>query len=126
MKEYNEERQNILNPFAPNRELPNSPFPSLIAKKPKTTPTKRNHTETRCDIKKLRKIDKRCFQCQRFLKARAVETMPQNSALTKPAAVAIPLLQAATLGTYTQPVTETAPTQPVETTSEQPPKFCAL
>ena len=40
MKEYTEERQNILNPFASNREFTNRPVPSPFAKKPKTTQPK--------------------------------------------------------------------------------------
>ena len=75
--------------------------------------------ESRCDIKKCRKGDKRCFQYQRFLQVQAAETTSQNLTLTHPALVAIPILQAPTIGTYAQPVSATIPTQPVATTSEQ-------
>ena len=62
MKEYIEERQNILNPLVPNKEFHNRPVPSLFTKNPKTTPTKRHHIESRSDIKKPKKGDKRCIQ----------------------------------------------------------------
>ena len=59
MKEYIEERNNILNPFASNREFPNRAVPLPFAKEnPQTTKTKRRCMERRCDIKKLRKGDK--------------------------------------------------------------------
>ena len=61
VREYKEERQNIFNPFVTNREFPNKPDPSAFIKKPKTISTKRNHMETRHDIKKLRKGDKSHF-----------------------------------------------------------------
>ena len=46
--------------------------------------------------------------------------MSQNPTPTQPALVAIPILQAATIGTYALPVTLPVPTQLVATTSEQP------
>ena len=53
--------------------------------------------------------------------AKTVETMPQNPALTQPAVVAVPIQQAATTFTYTQPITipATGSTQPVVTVSAQ-------
>ena len=129
IKEYREDRQNIFNQHVPNRQFPNRPMPSPFTKKPKTTPIKRCHMESRDDIRKPRKGNKRCFQHQGFLQAKVVETAPQNFTLNKPALVAIPILQTPTIGTYAQPVTVTAPTQPVATTSgqpQQPQKFCAL
>ena len=59
MKEYIEEHQNIMKTFSTNREYPNRPGPSPLAKKPKTTPTKRRCMETRQDIKKLCKPRKK-------------------------------------------------------------------
>ena len=40
MNEYMEERQNILNPFAPNREFPNRPVPLPFAKSPNSSQPK--------------------------------------------------------------------------------------
>ena len=85
--------------------------------------------EIRCDIKKLGKGDRRCFQYQGFHQDKTVKTVPQNPTLTQPALVAIPILQVLSIGTYAQPVAAIVPTQPVTTTSEQSqqfPKFCAL
>ena len=89
------------------------------------------------DIKKLckpRKADKahsQMFQYNGLAQAKTVETMSQNSTLTQPTAVALPIQQVATTGTYTQPITisATVPTQPVVTIAGQPqqfPTFCAL
>ena len=126
MKNYIEERQNILNPCAPNKEFPNRLVPSPFAKRPKNTPTKRSHTESRCDIKKPRKGDKRCFQYQGSIQTRVEETVPQNPILTQPA---VPILQVSTIGPYTDPVTATVPTQPATAIAKQPQQsqnFCAL
>ena len=52
--------------------------------------------------------------------------MPQTPVLTQPA---VPELQAPTVGTYAEPVTAAAPTQPATTMSKQPKQsqnFCAL
>ena len=54
-----------------------------------------------------------------FLQAKAVETVPQNLTLIQPVLLAIPILQAPTIGTQAQPVTAMVPTEPVATTSEQ-------
>ena len=137
MKDYIDECKNSINPFATNREYPNRLSPSPFAKKPKTTPTKRGHTETKFNIKKLckpRTVDRRCterFQYNGLAQGKTAETMHQNSTLVQPAVVAIPIQQAATTVTYAQPVLipATVPTQPVVTTSGQPQKvqqFCAL
>ena len=103
MKDYTEECQAFINPFAVNRENPNRPNPSPFAKKPKTIPTKRSHMETKCDIKKLckpRKAHKghsKMCQYNEFVQAKTVETMPQNPAVIQPVQlVAIPIQQAAT------------------------------
>ena len=104
-------------------------MPSPFAKELKITPTKRHHTESRCNIRKPRKGDNRGFQHQRFLQARAAETVPQTFTCTQPAFVAIPILQTPTIGTYTQPITAPVAVQPVATTSgqhQQPQKCCAL
>ena len=76
--------------------------------------------ENRCDIKKSRNGDKRCFWYQGFLKARAAEKVAQNPI---PELVAIPILQAPTISTYVQPATATEPTQPVTTMPKQPKQF---
>ena len=120
MKEYIEERQNILNLFVPYREFPNRPVPSPFMKKSKTTPSKRSCMESRCDIKKLSKGDKRCFQYQGFLQDKAAEIIPQNVRLTQPVVVTISKVQEPIIGTYVQPVTATAPTQTMVTISRQP------
>ena len=59
MKDYIEEHQSIINPFATNREYPNRPSPSSFAKKPKSTPITRRYMETKCNIKKLYKARQR-------------------------------------------------------------------
>ena len=126
MKDYIEERQTILNPFPPNKEFPNRPVPSPFIKRSKSTPTKRSHTESRHDIKKPGKGNKRCFQYHGSINVRAAETVPQIPVLIQPA---VPIFQAPTEGIYAQPVTATAPTQPM-TTIPRPPHLsqncCAL
>ena len=138
MKDYIKEYQNIIYPFAADREYPTRPNPPPFVKKPKVTPTKRSHIETKHDLKKQhkpRKVGKghtEMFQYNGFAQAKTAETMPQNPTVTKSNALeAIPIQQTATKVTHAQPVTipVMAPTKPVVTTSGQPqqfPKFCAL
>ena len=90
--------------------------------------------ETKHNIEQMyksRKVDKGCsemLQYHRLAQAKTVETVPQNPTLTQPTSIAIPIQQAATTVTYTQPVTipMTVPTQPVVTASGQPQQFQIL
>ena len=110
MKDYIEEHQNIINPFATNREYPTDPAPHYLLRSQNHPnhiynltiykyPTKRRHMETKHNIKKLckpRRVDKthsKRFRCNQLALAKAVETMPQNPILIQPASVPLQLPQ---------------------------------
>ena len=53
MKEYIEERQNIINPFSPNREFPNRSVPSPFAKGPNPPQPKEAAWKTEVTLRNL-------------------------------------------------------------------------